>query len=333
MSDVLRGVEGDPLGRLAADAVGEDRAEREGHGGRCGAVTDEQREGEGVGRGDLALGGAQHDLERGQLGDDRAGHQQHQQLGALGVEKVETAGGDQDDQTADAADDDGGDIAGERLLEHGREFLSGTGGVGVAGRAGCPGQPSPGTRASTTCGRASPGARDGKKPSCLVPLDAGAKSLDHNGQESEDREHPIHTCLHTSSFAHGKRRPWCLPHVRLIGSHESAKERDWTYVRCPGRMEPLKARSGRRRYRAYVDRRRPAALHPVGAADGRTAVAARGARVPPRMARRGRARGPGADHLDPARRRRGPRRADPPRELPAARRLPRGQPPHPRACS
>ena len=96
--DVLRGVEGDPLGRLAADAVGEDRAEREGHGGGCRAVTDQQREGEGVGGGDLALGGAQDDLERGQLGHDRAGHEQQEQLGALGLEEVETARGDQDDQ-------------------------------------------------------------------------------------------------------------------------------------------------------------------------------------------------------------------------------------------
>ena len=145
--DVLRGVERDPLRRLAADPVSEDRAEREGDGGGRRAVTDEQREREGVGRGDLALGGAQHDLERGELGDDGAGHEEEQQLGARGVEEIETARGDQRDQADDAARHDCGDIACERLAEHRRRVLSqDRRQAAEAGRAGCPEHPSPGTR-------------------------------------------------------------------------------------------------------------------------------------------------------------------------------------------
>ena len=88
---VLRGVERDALRRLAADPVSEDGAERERDGGRRGAVTDEQREREGVRRGDLALGRAQHDLERGELGDDGAAHEEEQQLGLASVEKIGAA--------------------------------------------------------------------------------------------------------------------------------------------------------------------------------------------------------------------------------------------------
>ena len=154
--DVLRGVEGDPLGRLAADPVSEDRAEREGHGGGRRAVTDEQREREGVGSGDLALGGAQHDLEGRELGHDRAGHEEEEQLGALGLEEVETARGDQVDQGADTGQDYCGDIAGERLLEHGRESSRQPSARVKRDARGARMNRAQAPAASTTCGRASP---------------------------------------------------------------------------------------------------------------------------------------------------------------------------------
>ena len=161
---VLRGVERDALRRLAADPVSEDRAEREGDGGGRGAVTDEQREREGVRRGDLALGGAEHDLERGELGDHGAAHEEQQQLGVASVEKIGTARRDQRDQAEGTARHDGGDIACERLTEHqGEEFF-----LGERQGAG-QGQNAMGARscrarapvAITTCGRASPSARGG----------------------------------------------------------------------------------------------------------------------------------------------------------------------------
>ena len=136
--DVLRGVEGDALRRLAADPVSEDRAEREGDGGRGGAVTDEQREREGVRRGHLALGGAQDHLERGELGDHGAAHEEQQQLGVASVEKIESARRDERDQAERATRHDGDDIARERLGGHGSVSCSVAVGTSGGERDGCP---------------------------------------------------------------------------------------------------------------------------------------------------------------------------------------------------
>src|SRR4051794_38238187 len=66
--------------------------------------------------------------------------------------------------------------------------------------------------APTTCGRASSAARGEWTPSSLDPLDAGAQALDHDGQKSQHRKHPIHACLHIYSFGHGeslwRSPPW-----------------------------------------------------------------------------------------------------------------------------
>src|SRR3954453_10295976 len=102
-----------------------------------------------------------------------------------------------------------------------------------------------------------------------------------------------------------------------------------TRKRADGRMSDVmdartaQARAGGRRYRAYVDRQRPAPLHPVRPPDRWTTFRADGARVPARVAAGGRAAGAGADHLDPPGRRRARGRGDPCRHLRPARPLPR----------
>ena len=143
----------------------------------------------------------------------------------------------------------------------------------------------------------------GGDPSCLVPLHAGAETLDHDGQESQDREHPVITCLHDELLRSRQAHPWCSPSCE---AHRQSRER--VAARLDGCPMPWTHRL-LKPSRVSVDiapmliGAALVALHPLGAAGRWPAVGAGRPRVPPLMARRGRARGPGPDHLDPARRR------------------------------
>jgi len=131
---VLRGVEGDLLGRLAVDRVGHDAGDQQAGHADGGPAGQHQREREAGRGGDLALGPARVDLQRDELADEGAEGEE----GQLRIEELVeglVARAEDDQRAGSTRRNHEGDVQVECVVpaEHGRGVRFS--GVGLRG---CP---------------------------------------------------------------------------------------------------------------------------------------------------------------------------------------------------